>query len=336
MARAIARHEGRDILQSILEDGGARVKFLSYGCVTQDWRVAVGGHERPVVLGFDRFEDYLEHSRSFGIIAGRVANRTSLGRFSMGGESFQLSINHGRHHLHGGTRGLGRRNWTLEEDSSEKAILLEYVSEDGEEGYPGRVRLQAEARLKGTALTWTMRGFPDRPTPLNLAQHNYYNLAGGGDVRGHWLRLSASHYTPVDRELIPTGEILPVGGTRLDFRRGAVLGERDPRGEGIDLNLVLEEGRDVGAPAAVLGFGDELALRLWTDQPGIQVFDASGLCVGAPGLDGIIYGAFAGICLEAQGFPDSLSHAHFPSVIVSPESPYEQSLTVDISPPSGD
>ncbi|MEM6467717.1 MAG: aldose epimerase family protein, partial [Pseudomonadota bacterium] len=283
----------------------------------------------PVVLGFDRFEDYPVHSKSFGIIAGRVANRTAHGRFTLNGETYQLARNNGAHHLHGGDVGLGRRLWEMEADGA--GLVLTYHSPDGEDGYPGAVTFEVKLRLDGGALTFEVSGQPDRPTPINLAQHNYYNLEGGGDVREHILQIAAPHYTPVDAGLIPTGEILPVAGTRMDFTTPKRVTQEDPNLQGIDLNLVLEAERDRSLPAAMLESETTgLRLGLWTDEPGLQLFNAPQMDIAVPGIDGARYGRFAGLCLEAQHFPDSLNQPGWPSIIARPETPYHQRLVVEI------
>lgn len=317
---------GQKILRETLSDGDVAVSLMSYGAVTQRWQVGA----QDVVLGFDRFEDYPVHSRSFGIIAGRVANRTAFGRFSLGGESYQLATNNGAHHLHGGDIGLGRRNWRMERDSAANAVRLSYSSPDGEDGYPGAVDFAVTVRLKGHAVTYDMEAMPDRETPINLAQHNYYRL-GGADVRDHHIWVDATGYTPVDDGLIPTGEIAGLAGTHFDYADGVKIGEADPEGLGVDLNFVLRGGRDASEAAAKVVGPDGLNLRLWTDQPGVQVFNAPQMDIAVPGLAGATYGAFGGLCLEPQHFPDSLNKPQFPSILYSPERPYRQSLTVEIA-----
>ena len=318
-------YEGAQVMRAELTDGDTSVALLNYGAVTQDWQV----RGRHVVLGFDRFEHYPAHSRSFGIIAGRVANRTAFGRFSLGGTDYQLATNNGRHHLHGGDVGLGRRLWQMDVDSAGNAVQLRYRSPDGEDGYPGHVDFVVEVRLRDGTVTYDMSALPDRETPINLAQHNYYIL-GGGDVRDHEVWLDATGYTPVDDGLIPTGEIASLDGTHFDYRTPVKVGAVDPDGEGVDLNFVLRDGRRADELAAKVTGSDGMTLTLHTDQPGLQVFNAPAMDIPVPGLDGARYGAFGGICLEAQHFPDSLNQPHFPPILCSPERPYRQKLHVRI------
>jgi len=245
MIKKFGEYEGRDVTCAVLADGDVSISMLNYGAVTQDWRVPLNGKRVPVVLGFDAFDDYLEHSKSFGIIAGRVANRTAFGQFEIHGESYQVSINEPPNHLHGGHLGLGRRIWNMDADGS-KAVRLTHHSPDGEEGYPGAVDFTVDVTLDGNTVTYDMTGRPDRPTPINLAQHSYYNL-GDTSVLDHHLSLAARHYTPTDQMQIPTGEIASVENTHFDFVNGAVIGAFDQSDQGIDLNMVLETDRDHGA-----------------------------------------------------------------------------------------
>ena len=328
--KVVGHYQGREVREAVLESAHARIAILNYGCVIRDWRVDADGRAVPCVLGFEDFEPYPAHSKSFSIIAGRVANRTARGRFSLDGVDYQLPVNNGPNHLHGGPEGLGKRVWEMEAD--EGSVTLAYHSPDGEMGYPGAVEFRVTFRLEGTRLTCEMTGRPDRPTPINLAQHNYYNLNGHGDILGHVLEVDAEAYTPVDDTQIPTGIIAPVDGTVLDFRRPTRIGDADPERIGADHNLVLREGRDISTPAAVLR-SEETGLRLTvrTDQPGVQLFTAKPMEIAVPGHDGAAYGPYGGVCLEAQHFPDSLNRPDWPSIIATPERPYTQWLEMDIS-----
>ncbi len=329
-AKSIGTHQGRSVDEVVLDSAQARVAIMSYGCVIRDWRIPTGGREVPCVLGFEDFAPYPEHSKSFGIIAGRVANRTARGQFTLAGRSFQLPVNNGPNHLHGGPEGLGKRLWEMEPDGPE-AVILRYHSPDGEMGYPGAVNFEVRFALAGATLHCQMTGRPDRPTPINLAQHNYYNLGSTDTVLDHRLQVAAARYTPVDDTQIPTGAFAPVAGTVLDFRTEARVGDLDPAGEGADHNLVLDAERDPAAPAAQLTALDTgLTLKLWTDQPGIQLFTAKPMQITHPGHDGALYGPFGGLCLEPQHFPDSLNQPDWPSIISTPDAPYRQDLSLRI------
>ena len=330
--RVFGHHEGRAVEEVVLQSGDAAVAILNYGCTVRDWRVDGARGSLPVVLGFSRLEDYVFHARGHGAVCGRVANRTADSRFTLEGVSYELTPSDGAHHLHGGAVGLQRRVWEMDGDSSGEAVQLGYASPEGEEGYPGAVAFTVVYRLEGPRLVCEMTGRPDRPTPIALANHNYYNLGGGGDVRDHVLWIDAPEYTPIARELIPDGTIRPVAGTRFDFNEARSLAEADPEASGYDINLVLAPGRDSGTPAArVTCARTGLRLELWTGEPGLQVYDSAGVTIAAPGLDGARYGSFAGLCLEAQHYPDSLHNPDWPSIIRSPEeAPYFQRLEVEI------
>ena len=237
--------DGRAVEEVVLESADAAVAVLSYGCVVRDWRVDSPGGSLPMVLGFPRIEDYERHSASHGAVVGRVANRIAGSRFTLDGTIYQLTPSEGPNQLHGGAVGLGRRVWRMEVDSSAGVVQLVYTSPDGEEGYPGAVDFAVTFRLEGPRLVCEMRGVPDRPTPINLANHSYYNLGGVGTVQDHLLWVDAEAYTPTDDALIPSGEIRPVEGTELDFTAEREIG--DTR---LDVNLVLREGRDTKRPAA--------------------------------------------------------------------------------------
>jgi aldose 1-epimerase len=199
-------------------------------------------------------------------------------------------------------------------------------------GYPGAVDFEVRYSLEGSRLTLEMLGQVDRPTPINLAQHNYYNLDGTGDIMNHRLQIAADSYTPVDATQIPTGAIDPVDGTQLDFREMATIGSRDPGRIGADHNLMLRAGGDVEAAAATL-ISDETGLRLdvYTDQPAIQLFTAQTMQIDVPGHDGTTYSPFGGVCLEAQHAPDSLNRPEWPSIIATPDTPYRQILGLNIA-----
>lgn len=319
---------GRAVEEVVIESADAAVSILNLGCIVRDWRIdGTGGGSMPVVLGFPRLEDYLLHARSHGATVGRVANRIRDARFTLEGREYLLTPNEGAHQLHGGPGGLGTRIWRMEVDSAAGVVELAYDSPDGEEGYPGNVAFSVRFRLDGPRLVTEMVGRPDRPTPVNLANHNYYNLAGGGDVRDHVLWIDAAEYTAVDAALIPDGTIRPLEEAGIDFREPREIGDAE-----LDTNFVLDAGRDTAKPSARVECPRTgVRLALWTEEPGLQVFDAFGMTIGTPGHDGRSYGPFAGLCLEAQHFPDSLHHPEWPDIIATPEAPYFQRLMVEIA-----
>lgn len=318
--------DGLGVDEVVLESSEAALSILNYGCVLRDWRVDGPRSSLPMLLGFPTLEGYLHRSKSHGAIVGRAANRTAGSEFALDGTTYRLTPNDGRNHLHGGKVGLGRRIWDMEIENASNTVYLAYSSPDGEEGYPGSVEFRVSYKLDGPRLICEMTGLPDRPTPINLANHNYYNLGGSGTVKDHVLWVDADRYTPVDDDLIPSGEIRPVEGTVFDFTDEAEVGDRK-----IDHNLVFRDARDRKRPAVrMLCPRTSRRLELWTDEPGIQVFDTFNMSIEGTGLEGQTYGNYAGICLEAQHFPDTLHQPEWPGIIAAPDTPYFQRLVVEI------
>ena len=281
-----------------------------------------------MVLGFPRIEDYERHSASHGAIVGRVANRIAGSRFTLDGKIYQLTPSEGPNQLHGGAVGLGRRVWRMEVDSSAGAVQLGYTSPDGEEGYPGAVDFAVTFRLEGPRLVCEMRGVPDRPTPINLANHSYYNLGGGGTVQDHLLWVDAEDYTPTDDALIPSGEIRPVEGTRARLHRRARDRRHPPRRQPRAARGPRHEA--AGGPGALPADRDAARARRPRSR-GCSSSTPPAMTIGAKGHDGQSYGPYAGLCLEAQHFPDSLAHPDWPSIVRTPEAPYFQRLEVEIA-----
>jgi aldose 1-epimerase len=318
--------DGRGVDEVVLESSEAAISVLSFGATMRDWRVDGERGSLPMLLGFPTLEGYLHRAKSHGAVVGRVANRTAGATFELGGQRYELTANDGRNHLHGGSIGLGRRIWDMEVESASNTVYLAYASPDGEEGYPGAVEFRVSLKLDGPRLICEMTGLPDRPTPISLANHNYYNLGGAGTVKEHVLRIDADRYTPVNAELIPTGEIREVEGTPLDFTEEQEVGDRK-----LDHNLVFRADRDRKRPAVrMLCPRTGRKLELWSDEPGLQVFDTFNMTIEGTGLDGQVYGPYAGICLEAQHFPDTLHQPEWPGILSAPHAPYFQRLVVEI------
>lgn len=330
---AFGEYEGQRVDQfTLTSDTGVEVDIIGYGVVVRDWRVPVAGGKRSVVLGFDNFDAYPAHSPHFGSLAGRVANRIGGSSFVIDGKTYTLPANEGAHSLHGGPKGLGYQVWKGEADSAKNAVRFTHRSPDGAMGYPGNVDFSATYTLIGNKLRLELTAVTDALTPISLVQHQYFNLGTSDNVLDHTYELVANAYTETDAELIPTGAILPVAGTKWDLRMPRTL--RDGSGQPInyDGNLVLNGGRDLADPVATVVAPDKsLTLKLWTDRPGLQFYNGVYTDIPVPGLGGQHYGHNSGFCLEDQAFPDALHHAHFPSILYSPDRPYNHWCEFEIA-----
>jgi len=319
--KTFAVHDGHEVREIRLDNGaGASASILTWGATVRDLVVPARDGSRRVVLGYETFDGYRENPCYLGVTAGRVANRTGGGGFALEGTWYPLPPNEaGRTHLHGGPTGFSRRNWTIA-DAGTDFVRLSLVSEDGEQGWPGRVEVELEYRLTAApaALRITADASVDRPTFVNLAHHSYFTL--GGDARAHGLKIRAPFFTPVDGDKIPTGEISSVKGTPLDFTQARSIGAA---GFAYDHNFAL--GPDDGEPAAVLTAPDGgLGMELLTTEPAVQFYDGHMLSTLAPTLGGVRHVPWAGVCLEPQRFPDAPNKPHFPSALVRPGCPYHQ------------
>ncbi|MFF7789002.1 galactose-1-epimerase [Streptomyces sp. NPDC007991] len=303
--------DGTPVHRWTLERAGVRVRILSYGGIVQSVEVPDReGRAGNVVLGFPGLDGYLSHPEPYlGALVGRYANRIAGARFPLDGRTYALEPNNGPNALHGGVRGFDKRVW--EGTPVEHGVRLARVSPHGEEGFPGRLEVSATYTLQESgALRIAYEAVTDAPTVVNLTNHSYFNLAGSGDAAGHELRLAASRYTPVDADLIPTGSLDEVTGTRFDFR------ETRKVGAGYDHNFVLDKGvTDV--PEQVAELHDPASgrvLTVATTEPGLQLYTADHL--GEPFAPG------DGVALETQHFPDSPNRPEFPGTVLRPGGVY--------------
>jgi aldose 1-epimerase len=318
---------------------GMVAKVITYGALLTELHVPDrNGKTADVVLGFKSIEGYEGPHPYFGATIGRVANRIAKGRFRLNGVEYVLATNNGPNHLHGGNQGFDKRVWNARAVPATDgvAVSLSYVSADGEEGYPGTLTATVtytltnrnELRLNYTATT-------DKPTPVNLTNHSYFNLSGEGrgTILDHELTLMADRYTPVDDTLIPTGEIAPVKGTVMDFTRATPIGARiaqvpGPPPGGYDHNYVLNSGGGVLSLAAIVRDpASGRMMEVLTTEPGIQLYAGNFLDGTIVGKSGVPYQKHAALCLETQHFPDSVNHANFPPTILDPGRTY-RSTTV--------
>ncbi len=313
----------------ILENGsGVRVKIINYGATIVSIETPDrAGQSADVVLGYDDLSGYLaDQGAYFGATCGRFANRIAKGRFTLEGTEYSLAINNGPNALHGGLIGFDKKIW--EAEIIGETVKMTLTSPDGEEGYPGTLNVeltislsdQNELHLDYTAST-------DKKTILNLTNHSYFNLAGGGSVLGHVIRIDADRYTVVDDDATPSGELRDVANTEMDLRAPIQIGEKIEavQGAGYDHNYCINhphQGALVLA-ASVAEPESGRTLECWTTEPGVQFYTGNFL-TGIRGKGGVIYQNHEGFCLETQHYPDSPSHPHFPSTELAPGETYTQ------------
>lgn len=325
--QAFGALDGTDIQEiTIRSPEGAVAKIITWGAVIRDLVVLIAGEPQSTVLGLNSMADYRAHSPSFGAVPGRFANRIARGQFVLDGASYQLPLNEkGRTTLHGGPKGFGKQPWRLL-DHGAASVTLGLTSPDGDAGFPGRLEAECRYALHGLTLRMELIAKADAPTIVNLTNHSYFNLDGSADVRDHELMVAAAFRTAVDEDLIPTGAIVPVATTPFDFRAPRPI--RDPSGQTYDTNYVLARQPDptsgLALAATLRSLRNGLALEVATNQYGLQVYDGSKVNVPVDGLQGARYGAFAGMALETQTFPDAPNHRHFPSSVLRPGEIYRQ------------
>jgi aldose 1-epimerase len=293
------------------------------------------GKFADVVLGYGTFEEYLKGSSYFGALIGRYGNRIAHGHLLLDGASYELAINDGPNSLHGGNRGFDKVVWKAAEATLTPRgpqLTLTYLSTDGEEGYPGSLRVEATYLLtEDNALRLEYTATTDKDTVVNLTQHSYFNLRGHGSILGHVLQINADSFTPVDRTLIPIGEFRSVVGTPFDFRRPTAIGARiDDQDEqlrfakGYDHNWITHETTaSLTVQATVYEPETGRVLQVSSTEPGLQFYSGNFLDGALIGKGGWVYAFRNGFCLEPQHFPDSPNHPNFPSTVLKPGGAYK-------------
>ncbi len=336
-------------LYALSIDKGMTIKIMTYGAaITELWAPDREGQLSDVTLGYDSLKGYQQKNNPFfGCVVGRYANRIARGRFTLDGIEYKLATNNGPNHLHGGVKGFDKYVWQWVGEkrgrrtfpSGGKDVLMEYVSltlrhvsPDKDEGYPGEVTAEVTYTLTDrNELRIDYRATTDKPTVVNLTNHAYFNLAGHdkGDILGHELTLKASRYTPVDDTLIPTGKIEPVKGTPFDFTKPMTIGSRigklkgDPGG--YDHNYLIDGKAGTLRLAAVVREPKSgRVMEMETTEPGVQVYTGNFLDGTVKGKGGAVYKKHAGLCLEAQHYPDTPNRKEFPSAVLRPKETYTQ------------
>jgi aldose 1-epimerase len=321
-------------LYTLTNKNGLVAKIATYGATLTEMHVPdKNGKMGDVVLGFDNLAQYETSSPFFGATTGRVANRIAKGQFTLNGVLYTLATNNGPNHLHGGIKGIDKAVWKAEAMQSKEgpAVKFTHTSPDKEEGYPGRLDITVTYTLTNdNELKLDYKAKTDRPTPVNLTHHSYFNLGtpAAGDILDHLLMINADRFTPVDSTLIPTGEFLPVKGTPMDFTKpmaiGSRINEKPLPGGGYDHNYVLNgKAGQLALAARVTDPKSKRTMEIWTTEPGVQFYTGNFLD-NVKGKDGVIYKKHWGFCLETQHFPDSVNHPNFPSVILQPGETYSQ------------
>ncbi len=297
---------GKAQLITLSASDGTAVTLSNYGAITQSIMTRDrNGMPDDIVLGYDTLEEYVNDELFFGACAGRYANRIGKAELPLGGEVWPLTANENGNTLHGGT-GFHKKLWDL--DSEGGSVILSRVSPHLEDGFPGELSVQVRVTLDSGRLRFDYMASSDRDTVCSLTNHSYFNLIGMGSAGGHILQVNASRLTPVDGQLLPTGELAEVEGTDYDFREPRAVGLSE-----LDCNLALD---GVDAPAAVLSEPETgRKMELWTDLPGLQLYNG-GSITPRLGKGNMHYRAHSGICLEPQHFPDAVHHKNFPSAVL--------------------
>jgi aldose 1-epimerase len=319
-------------LYTLTNVNGLKALIMTYGGILTSLEVPDrNGKLDDIVLGYDSLGGYVDKSPYFGAIVGRYANRIANGRFMLGGVTYRLATNDGKNHLHGGLKGFDKAVWDAEPIKQDSAVgvKLSYLSKDGEEGYPGNLSCTVLYLLTNrNELKISYDATTDKPTIVNLTHHGYFNLAGQGtgDVLNHELFINAEKYTPVGKDLIPTGELRRVKGTPMDFTTPTAVGARIAQVEGgYDHNYVLvSAGKSMALAARVYEPTSGRVMEISTTEPGIQFYSGNFLDGTITGKGAKVYKKHYGFCLETQHFPDSPNKPNFPSVVLNPGEHYRQ------------
>ncbi len=322
--------DGKKVFLFILTNSkGNQVKITNYGGIVTSWTSPdKSGEKSSIVLGFDSLSGYLAHPPYFGALIGRYGNRIANGKFKLGNVGYTLATNNGKNHLHGGNKGFDKVVWDAATvNDSTATLLLSYVSRDGEEGYPGTLKVNVQYRFTDDdALEIEYNAETDKATPVNLTNHSYFNLTGdvSNTILDHKLWVDADRYTPVDSTLIPAGEIKAVKGTPFDFTIAEKIGARIGNVPGgYDHNFVLNKKDHSLSLVATLA--DSLSgrkLEVFTMEPGLQFYSGNFLDGTLKAPAGKAINQHTALCLETQHFPDSPNEPSFPTTILKPGEKY--------------
>ena len=316
---------------------GATARIMTYGGILQSLTLPdKNGKMGDIVLGYDSLQGYIDKTPYFGALIGRYGNRIGGAKFTLEGQTYTLATNNGPNSLHGGVKGFDKVVWQVAEAEVGKhgpELELTYLSKDGEEGFPGNLKVKAEYVLTdNNELKVKFKATTDKPTVVNLTHHSYFNLAGqgNGDILGHVVYIDSDKTTPVDSGLITTGEFTDVTGTPFDFRKPTAIGARinDPDkvlqyGPGYDHNWVINKpAGKFGLQARVEEPTSGRVMEVLSDEPGLQFYAGNFLDGTIKGKGGVAYQIHTGFCMEPQHYPDSPNKPNFPSVELKPGQTY--------------
>ena len=329
--------EGINVDQYILKNrNGMEISTINYGGIITSWKTKDrDGNYQDIVLGFDNLSEYESESPYFGAIIGRYGNRIAKGKFTLNDENYNLAVNNDENHLHGGIKGFDKVVWDTREvvDDSTASLVLSYLSDDMEEGYPGNLKAQVTYTLDNNdKLSVKYEAVTDKTTIINLTQHSYFNLSAdfNKNILDHDILINADSFLPVDSTLIPTGEIRNVGDTPFDFRSPKNVGEEINNsnkqlmiGNGYDHCWVLNN-QDQGVRFVASAYDSSTGrlLEVFSDQPGIQFYSGNFLDGSLKSKIGGTYDFRSGFCLETQHYPNSPNEMSFPSVTLNPGEKY--------------
>ncbi len=331
--------EGKDVdLYTLTNTNGLKAQIMTYGGIVTSLLVPdKNGVFADIVLGCDSLEEYIKGTPYFGALIGRYGNRIAKGKFTLDGVEYTLATNNGPNHLHGGLKGFDKVVWNAEQMQTDKgpALKLTYLSKDGEEGYSGNLSCTVIYTLTNdNELKISYEAETDKNTVINLTHHSYFNLGGhnSGDILGHELTINADSFTPVDKDLIPTGEIKSVKGTPMDFTNPMAIGSRIKQVQGgYDHNYVLKSS-DGSLALAALVYEPKSGrvMEVFTTEPGVQFYTGNFLDGSNKGK-GAVYNKHNGFCLETQHFPDSPNKPQFPSTVLKPGDKYKHETVYKFS-----
>ena len=306
---------------------GMSAEIITYGAIIKALQAPDrNGQFTNIVLTTDSLQRFQQGFNGAAAVIGRVANRIGGAQFELDGTTYQLAANNGKHTIHGGRKGFAQAVWTVEEApmrKNESSVKLTYLSKDREEGFPGNLKTSVTYSLTDrNELRIDYEAESDQPTLVNLTNHAYWNLAGGGDCLDNVLWIPAARYTPSDADLIPTGEVLALKGTLMDFQQPTRIGDRlqqlKPKMNGYDHNYILGKGKGMKMAARLMEPKSGRILEVRTTQPAVQLYTGNHL-------------GHTAVCLETQHYPDAIHHKNFPSIVVRPGAPLREATLFTFS-----